>query len=120
MRTREERVKNKVIQVMKKIKRMSDSKDIDYTMDELVISKKLSIKIECLRGNEKDFTDENGKVLSIGNYGEVISFDIYAIQNEKEIDAISGLFVLGDKGQIAEAVKYLLNCYMWGSEVRFA
>ena len=58
MRTREERVKNKMIQVMKKIKRMSDSKDIDYTMDELVISKKLSIKIECLRGNEKDFTDE--------------------------------------------------------------
>lgn len=93
---RDDVIQKGLIKSRKVFEKLNASSDMEYTTDIARITKRLTLKFECVR-------------CEVGNSrGEPISFEIYAVKDGKEVDCCTLHYSLDVNAELL----YLLNCYV--------
>jgi hypothetical protein len=95
---REQTIQKGIKKVLKTIERMENTRSIDDILENVKITNKLILEINCFR-------EENEKS---EYYGEPHMYEIYAIKEDNPVDCAT----ISDVRKVESEVMYLLNCYV--------
>lgn len=95
---REDVIQRGLVKARKIFDKMNSSRDMEYLMDTVRITKRLTLKFECQRSDEYD-DDYRGKACC---------FEIYAVKDGEEVDCCTLHYSLDVNAELL----YLLNCYV--------
>lgn len=87
---------------IKVINRMIGNRDINDIKETVKISKDLSLEVNAIRNDIRSPLYDG--------YGEILSFEIYAIKKNKSADCVT--IDIFTSENFENDIMYLLNCYM--------